>query len=81
MLLDEGHRAGGWLPDDSDDPDEGPTGPTAVREVPYRATPPAEDAPDTGDVRSGLPSGVGRHRAPGPTPRWDPGRLGARSLW
>ncbi|MCW2684752.1 MAG: Competence protein ComEA-like protein with helix-hairpin-helix repeat region, partial [Blastococcus sp.] len=22
-----------------------------------------------------------RHRAPGPTPRWDPGRLGARSLW
>jgi competence protein ComEA len=81
MLLDEGHRAGGWLPDDSDDPDEGPTGPTAVREVPYRATPPAEDDPDTGDVRSGLPSGVGRHRAPGPTPRWDPGRLGARSLW
>ncbi|TFV67474.1 UNVERIFIED_ORG: ComEA family DNA-binding protein [Bacillus sp. AZ43] len=29
----------------------------------------------------GLPTGIGRHRAPGPETRWDPGRPGARSLW
>lgn len=27
------------------------------------------------------PGGIGRHRSPGPTVRWDPGRAGARSLW
>jgi competence protein ComEA len=81
MLLDEGNRAGGWLPDDSDDLADGSNRLAAAEEVPYRATPPAGDDLDTAGVRSGLPGGVGRHRAPGPTPRWDPGRLGARSLW
>jgi competence protein ComEA len=28
-----------------------------------------------------LPAGLGRHRAPDRTARWDPGRLGSRSLW
>jgi competence protein ComEA len=69
VLLDEGHRAGGWLPDELDDvADDG-------AEMP----PWAEAA--AADSHSSLPGGVGRHRAPGPTPRWDPGRLGARSLW
>jgi competence protein ComEA len=81
MLLDEGNRAGGWLPDDSDDLADGSNRLAAAEEVPYRATPLAGDDLDTAGVRSGLPGGVGRHRAPGPTPRWDPGRLGARSLW
>ena len=27
------------------------------------------------------PAGVGRHRAPGPSVRLDPGRPGARALW
>jgi competence protein ComEA len=81
VLLDEGNRAGGWLPDDLGDlenaddlPDEAPW------EARDRIPTVAEEGEDAG-ARSGLPVGVGRHRAPGPTPRWDPGRLGARSLW
>ena len=64
-LLADSNRARGWLPDD-DFPD------------------PTEDEHETVPVPAldtGLPSGLGRHRAPGATPRWDPGRLGARSLW
>src|SRR4051794_12560830 len=43
-----------------------------------RTFPVPEPAPD---AASGLPRGIGRHRSPGRTARWDPGRLGARSLW
>ncbi|CAA9242652.1 MAG: Late competence protein ComEA, DNA receptor [uncultured Blastococcus sp.] len=74
-LLDERDRAGGWVPDDLDAADE-----------------PAADHGWAGDdgvtgpvpgaqVDTGLPSGFGRHRAPGREQRWDPGRHGARSLW
>jgi competence protein ComEA len=84
VLLDEGNRAGGWLPDELDGLDAdwnhltaGPAG----EEVEDGATVPCEDPEEAADARSGLPTGIGRHRAPGPTPRWDPGRLGARSLW
>jgi competence protein ComEA len=74
VLLDEGNRAGGWLPDDLDDGDDGRDRLTGSS--------PAEAAEDGADgALTGLPGGIGRHRAPGPTPRWDPGRLGARSLW
>ncbi|MCW2578413.1 MAG: Competence protein ComEA-like protein with helix-hairpin-helix repeat region [Blastococcus sp.] len=84
VLLDEGNRAGGWLPDELDGRDAewnhltaGPAG----EEVEDGVTVPCEDPGEAADARSGLPAGIGRHRAPGPTPRWDPGRLGARSLW
>jgi competence protein ComEA len=73
-LLEETRRTPGWLPDDGVEP-----------------LPPAEwdDEATTGPITElgsaprdpGLPVGLGRHRAPGRTPRWDPGRLGARSLW
>jgi len=69
-LLAESNRARGWLPDDDD-----LVGPADEEDdletVPVEA--PVLDA--------GLPPGLGRHRAPARTPRWDPGRLGARSLW
>jgi competence protein ComEA len=74
-LLKEAGSRGGWVPaDDEDDPDDGwepdPPDTTAAR---------VEVAGDRAD--EGLPPGIGRHRSPGPTARWDPGHLGARSLW
>ncbi|PRY42124.1 competence protein ComEA [Geodermatophilus tzadiensis] len=36
---------------------------------------------DDGDPRDGLPSGLGRHRAPARTVRVDPGRRGTWALW
>ena len=72
-LLEETNRARGWLPDDD-----------------LIADPEAEDwDDDEAPVPLGerethehaLPAGLGRHRAPERTARWDPGRLGARSLW
>ena len=76
VLLAEGNRPGGWLPDDLDDldgPDDG--GDLQVGALPSQPGRPGDDR------REGLPGCLGRHRAPGPAPRWDPGRLGARSLW
>lgn len=70
-LLAEQDRAGGWLPDG--DPADG----WGDEDVDERATVPVVD--DDSDAL--LPEGVGRHRTPGPTVRWDPGRGGARSLW
>jgi competence protein ComEA len=73
-LLEETNRGRGWLPDDEPVPD-----------------PEAEDWDDddaatvpvaeSDDGEPALPAGLGRHRAPQRTARWDPGRLGARSLW
>lgn len=59
----------GWLPDDEEP----------------RPGPPVDDAADLEpDADPGdpavLPGGIGRHRAPGPTVRVDPGRPGARAL-
>jgi competence protein ComEA len=70
-LLDENNRAHGWVPDDDGLPDD------------------ADDADDPDELDDlepesldrALPSGLGRHRAPGPAVRLDPGRRGARSLW
>jgi competence protein ComEA len=74
VLLDESSRAGGWLPDELDELDDERHRLGGAPTAEWRE----EDAPD---AAYGLPGGVGRHRAPGPTPRWDPGRLGAWSLW
>ena len=43
----------------------------------YPTTPTLGEEP----ASAGLPAGIGRHRAPGRTARWDPGPAGARSLW
>jgi competence protein ComEA len=71
-LLEESNRARGWLPDD--DLDEHPE--PAEWDDEAATVPVGPAPPDTG-----LPEGLGRHRAPGRTARWDPGRLGTRSLW
>jgi competence protein ComEA len=78
LLLDERGRRGGWVPDDFGDEERFPaTGPGWAGDDTVTAPLPAEE-PETGAV---LPGGIGRHRAPGPAARWDPGRYGARSLW
>lgn len=71
-LLDEGNRPPGWLPDDDVDGEPEPW----EAEAP---TVPVVEPAETSE--RGLPTGLGRHRAPGRAARWDPGRLGARSLW
>ena len=71
-LLEESSRSRGWVPDD--DLVAGPTEADELDTVPF-------GDPDPAPVDDGLPAGLGRHRAPGRTARWDPGRLGARSLW
>ncbi len=59
-----------------EDDDAGPaTGPGGQHEPGYE---PGYEADGASVDR---PSGTGRHRLPGPTARWDPGRVGARSLW
>ena len=68
--------SGGWVPDACPD---GRTGPGTVEPG---APPEASGAPDEDDgPPEALPSGLGRHRAPGPALRLDPGRPGARALW
>ncbi|MBJ7454223.1 MAG: helix-hairpin-helix domain-containing protein [Blastococcus sp.] len=73
-LLDEGSR-GGWVPGEED----------LLRAAEDDPLPPSDpgggyvDHPADGTDEP--PAGLGRHRAPGPAVRWDPGRRGARSLW
>jgi competence protein ComEA len=73
-LLEESNRFRGWVP--GDDLVAEPAAADPYDEL--EAVPVGH--PDTGP-EDGLPAGLGRHRAPGRTSRWDPGRLGARSLW
>jgi competence protein ComEA len=68
-LLAESSGVRGWLPDD--DPVDG-----AEEEWDDPVTVPV---PEPGSDL--LPDGIGRHRAPARTARWDLGRPGARSLW
>jgi competence protein ComEA len=78
MLLEESNRSRGWVPEDDPDGDLDEDGyPDTDWDDDGATTPVAapEEPPD------GLPSGFGRHRAPERTARWDPGRLGSRSLW
>jgi competence protein ComEA len=67
-LLAESNTPEGWLPDDDLEVVDGPSD----REV---------DAQSQPTVEAGLPVGIGRHRAPGPTVRLDAGRRGVWSLW
>lgn len=80
MLLEESSRSRGWVPEDEPDgppDDDGGSAFPAIWGDDAITTPVADaDEPD-----AGLPSGFGRHRAPEKTARWDPGRLGSRSLW
>ncbi|WP_369133564.1 helix-hairpin-helix domain-containing protein [Modestobacter sp. I12A-02662] len=73
-LLAEGRGpAGGWVPDDEDEPPAAgawPDDPAETVPVPLEAPP---ELP--------APAGLGRHRLPGPAARLDPGRRGAWSLW
>ncbi|RBY84885.1 ComEA family DNA-binding protein [Blastococcus sp. TF02A-30] len=62
----------GWLPDD--DPETWPV----LTDGSAGADRQVLDEPVAG---TGLPEGIGRHRSPGRTARWDPGHPGARSLW
>jgi competence protein ComEA len=73
-LLEESNRGRGWLP--GDDPDDGAAEEWDDDPAAIHIAEPEVPAPDTG-----FPQRLGRHRAPGRTRRWDPGRLGARSLW
>jgi len=76
-LLDEARRPGGWLPDDlpddEEDADESGAYADSVPTVPVLDPEREEEA--------GPPIGLGRHRAPDRTARWDPGLRGGRSLW
>ncbi len=74
-LLDEGFR-GGWVPGEEDDVRP------AFADDPLPGTDPGGGYADhPADDSDDPPPGMGRHRAPGPAVRWDPGRRGARSLW
>jgi competence protein ComEA len=73
-LLEESNRGRGWVPDDDGDLYAEPAGWDEEA-----TTVPTDPEPDPDDA--GLPAGLGRHRAPARTARWDPGRFGARSLW
>jgi competence protein ComEA len=75
VLLDEGNRGGGWLPEElpQDEPLVPPPGAGSG------AAPATREEP-TGDEDGALPAGIGRHRAPGPAVRVDPGRRSVRAL-
>ncbi|WP_029429607.1 ComEA family DNA-binding protein [Blastococcus sp. URHD0036] len=83
LLLSEGQRNGGWLPDDLPDEDPGdpfppPWAPTPAPDAP-RPVGSAAGEPDAAE-EDALPEGIGRHRAPGSAVRMAPGRPGVRAL-
>jgi competence protein ComEA len=73
-LLDERDRPGGWVPEELDDEPS----PARTRDRGDGSSAPAPD--EVLPAGAGLPVGFGRHREPGEEARWDPGRVGARSL-
>ena len=73
-LLDEGFR-GGWVPGEDDLPR------ASEDDLLPGSDPGGGYADHPADGTDEPPAGMGRHRAPGPAVRWDPGRRGARSLW
>lgn len=87
-VLAEMGRQPGWVPPDDllDEGDEHPTAagqhgrPAAPAHDPDDRDDDLDDDLDPDDPDDGLPGGLGRHRAPGPAARLDPGRPGARAL-
>jgi competence protein ComEA len=75
-LLDERDRHDGWVPEELDE-DPGLLVQESDRGEDDDGTALSAAAEGAG---AELPRSIGRHRAPGPEPRWDPGRFGARSL-
>jgi len=71
LLLEESSRSRGWVPEDPPDALD-----AADRDEPVTAP-----LDEPGAARVDPPEGLGRHRAPARTVRWDPGRPGSRSLW
>lgn len=92
-LLDEGAARRGWVPEDDPDQEPGPQpaqwGAETDTEVPVRSwqVSPWDLSGDREGIglpdpaRGEVPAGIGRHRAPGPAVRLDPGRRGAWALW
>ncbi|SEO58994.1 ComEA family DNA-binding protein [Trujillonella endophytica] len=82
VLLDEGRRTGGWLPDELPGVDDCAL--PATRPPPAAAGRPEarvdEEPVDEESAREALPAGLGRHRAPGPAVRIAPGRRSVRGL-
>ena len=76
----EDRAVAGWVPEDEDIADHPgrPGAPSTSRAYFAADHPPGSGEEPDG---TGLPAGIGRHRAPGRAARWDPGRAGARSLW
>ncbi|MGY1721311.1 helix-hairpin-helix domain-containing protein [Blastococcus sp. SYSU DS0552] len=66
VLAEPRPAADGWVPEDDAPPWPADDRITVPVDVAGRPDPPA---------------GVGRHRAPGTTPRWDAGRAGGRAVW
>jgi competence protein ComEA len=85
MLLEESNRSRGWVPEDDPggfpDPDGHPEQDGFSDPADWDADGVTAPVGPADEPPTGLPSGLGRHRAPGRTARWDPGRLGSRSLW
>lgn len=87
-LLAEGGDHRGWVPEDAQPwspPEDTAADPWSPPEdtaaEPW--SPPDEQgtgADEEREGRGGLPNGIGRHRAPGPAVRWDPGLRGAAAL-
>ncbi len=81
-VLDDARRSG-WVPED--DGGQPPAGaPHEDRDDDALASDEgalAQDADASSAADEARSPGAGRHRAPGPALRWDPGRRGARSLW
>jgi len=71
-LLAEGQARDGWVPEEDPEPDEWDDD-----ELPAPERRPVEPP----EPELALPSGLGRHRAPGATARLDPGRPGSWALW
>jgi competence protein ComEA len=72
LLADRGTE--GWVPEDDDDPSHPDPWHTGVAGV-------ETFVPERDESAAQLPRGIGRHRAPDRTVRWDPGWGGAWSLW
>ncbi|MFP5372715.1 MAG: helix-hairpin-helix domain-containing protein [Actinomycetes bacterium] len=74
----EDRTATGWVPEDDEPASDRPSPPAGTVGGAGSGDPPVQRRDDE-EMQDG--PGIGRHRAPGPIFRWDPGRSGARSLW